>query len=842
LGTRVLGPALFLISTSVLGFEVVLLRLFAIQTYHHFAYMVIGVALLGFGASGTSLVVARNRIRGREEGLFRTATGLLPLTLLAAPLLVRWVPFEPTQLLWDFRQWLAVGFLYATLALPFFVAASAIALVLMQAGPRTGRLYAWNMVGSASGGVLAILLLATLGPREALSATAIPAVAAAVLALSRSVPRAARLGLSAGIVALVVLALIRPPWSIRPTPFKGLPQVEAYPEARRVGEASAPTGWVVAVEAPAFRHAPGLSLAYTGSLPRQVALFVDAESAGAATPIGVEVPSDDSPVPSDDSPLPSDDSPPRSDGALVPSDAFEVQSDDPLFLDWLPSSSAYSLGRPAGVLVVGSGGGLEVLNALTHGAERVTAVELVEPLMDLANGALPPGSRPYEDARVVTVAGDARAFVARTSERFDLIVLPASGAFHATAAGVYGTGEDYLNTVEAYGAFLARLAPGGTLAATRWIRNPPRDNVKEILTAAAALRERGVDDVGGALAFVRSWATGTLLVKPDGFGADELESLRRFTRERLFDVDWPPLQLEGAEEGPTFNVLDRPVFWEAAEAAAGGPEPSRVFASRYPFLVDPSTDERPYFGRFLRLGSIPQMLARDRGAWLPSAEWGYLALLATLLQSALLAGLLMAIPVLSFTQGKERTTTRILRVAAYFGAIGLGFVFLEIAAIQRLGLILGHPVYATAATLAALLAFSGLGSALSDRFESSHALWFCLGVAGLALIAGLLSPLAGGLTALPLPSRVAVAMLAVGVPATLMGGPFPLGLRRLAGAPESVAWAWAANGVASVVGTSVSVLLAMELGSRGLILLGGVGYAVAALLIGGQSRGEVRVP
>lgn len=793
---RLPGPGVFLISASLLAFEIILLRLFAVQTFHHFAYMAIGVALLGFGASGTMLVLARRRVEGREIALFQVLSVLLPVTLVAAPALGQLVEFEPTQFLWDWRPWLAITVLYGCLALPFFVGASAITLALMTAGPRVGTLYAWNMVGSGVGGLLAIALLYPLPPDRALAATVLPALpvgVAALFGLLQPAPGRGVRGATAWVAAALLclgaaVALWKPPWTVRITPFKGLPQVEAFPDAERVGHAWGPTGWVTAVRAPAFHHAPGLSLGFPGTLPEQIALFVDGETAGAATVWD-------------------------GDPASVP------------FLDWLPSTAPYLIDPPRSVLVLGSGDGLQVLDALAHGAERVTAVELVRPLVDLADRVVDGPSRVYSDPRVRTVVGDARAFAGRTEERFDLIVLAASGTFAVGASGIHGTGESFLETVQAYRDFLALLAPGGTLAITRWLRTPPRDNVKLILTVGRALRDHpGAVPTANATAFIRSWATGTLLVRPDGFGEEDVGRLRAFAEPRLFDVDWPV----SSDSAVAYNALDRPVFREALRATSGGEAAAELFTRDYAFDVSPATDDRPYFGQFLRLGSLPALLGEERAAWLPVAEWGYLAVLATLVQSAALSLVLLGLPVVVLTRARRDGGVRLLGSALYFGAIGFGFMFVELAAIQRLGLVLGHPVLAASTTLAALLVFSGLGSGLSDRMPIRSTGAACALVALAALAMGLAANAAGALVSLPFPVRASASLLVLAGPGLLMGAPFPMGLRKLAPGHTALAWAWAANGVASVIGASLATLLAMEIGGSGLLMAGAACYALAS--------------
>jgi spermidine synthase len=572
--------------------------------------------------------------------------------------------------------------------------------------------------------------------------------------------------------------------------------VEAYPGARREAEEPTPVGWLVQVDAPAFHYAPGLSLAFRGAFPRQSALFVDGELAGASSRW-------------------------RRDE--------EIES----LVERLPTASPYALGGHHRVLVVGAGEGLEVLNAMAHGATEITAVELHPGLARRAAEQRPVGASPPARWRV----GDARAYLARTRERFDLITMGAGGAFGTAAAGVHSLDEDFLHTIEAYELYLNRLADGGILSVTRWLAGPPRESVRTILTACEALRRVRPGALPRALIVMRSWATVTILVKPAGFSPGEIARIRAWAAARAFDLDWYPGT--AGPPRPVFNITDAPVFHDAARAGVSGAGPAAAFAKAYAFLVSPVPDARPYTRHFLKPRFLAALLRPDRSSYLPLAEWGLVALLATLAWSVLLAALLLLVPaLLGRLRGASYGGRRLI---TYFALLGFAYLAAEIAAIQQLCLLLGHPVYAVAATLAGLLVGSGLGSAACDRI-SPRALPGALGGLLLLLLgeALLLLPVARAVQSAPLAVRAAVALAALAPPAVLMGVPFPLGLRALAlGQSHRVAWAWAANGFASVVAAPLSALIALEWGSRALFLYAAGGYAAALLLAAGATgRGE----
>jgi len=771
--------AVGLVAAATLIYEVLLVRLFALAQFHHFAYMAIGIAMLGFGASGTGLALLGASGVERNPTRFAWAALGTPIALLLGPALATRVHLDATQLVVHPQQWPLVVLLYALLALPFAAGALVVLLALALEVRRPGLTYGASFLGSGAGALLSIALLWALPLPRALATSALIAAVAAVIVLGAGAPRAVRL--TAWItLAAATLATARPAVRLQVSPYKGLPQVEAYPAARRVAESWSPLGWVVAVEAPAFRFAPGLSLAYAGEVPAQTALFIDGELSGAVLPARAT----------------------------------------PQFMEWLPSSLVYSLGTRERVAVIAAGGGLEVASALRHGAGQVTAVELVTEVARLA--AMPTRG----DSRVRWIVRDARTFAARAQDRYDLLILGPQAGPGNTIAGVRALSEDFLHTTEAYRAYLRLLRDGGVLAITRWLSVPPREPIRVVLAVAQSLRQEGYAADSG-LVVAHSWATVTVLAKPKGFTAAEVTSLRGWSAQRGLDLDWYP---GATAPGSQFHRLDDPALYQAARHAATA-DSSRTFARRYPFDVAPRSDAKPYPHHFLRLAALRALLARNPGDWLPFSEWGLLALLATLAQSVAAAGAFLLVPALVAIPARRRLGFP--RLASYFALIGFAYLAVELAIIQQLGLLLGHPVYAVALVLAGLLIGSGLGSIWSDRRALNHA-WLPLALLALlsATLGGFLLPAVHAAQATPLLARAGVGLTALLPLAFLMGLPFVIGLRRLAGTDQArIAWAWAANGFASVVAAPLAALVALEAGSRVLLLAAAGAYGAAALVV-----------
>ncbi|HXY52640.1 MAG TPA: hypothetical protein VEI01_24560 [Terriglobales bacterium] len=807
-------------SAAVVAEEVVLVRAFSIGLWHHFAYMVISIALLGFGASGTLLAVlargigpfgARAGSEGGDASWLAASAVLFAVTLPLSFAFAQKVSFEPFRIVWERQQLLYLSCYYLVLFVPFFAAASVIGLALVTESSQSPQLYCYNLVGSAAGAALAVSLLEIAPVEHAVLGVAGLAQGAAVLALLdlvalRAAPRsrqAATVVLLAMVGLLLFYATHLP--AVRISQYKGLSYALNLPGARLLATRSSAIGRVDVVASPSIRQAPGLSLATPpeAAIPPQLGLFVDAEAVGAVT-------------------------------------AFDGDTGKLGYLDWM-STAAHQFTRPDSphVCVLGAGGGASVLLALRHGAQRVDAVELDANVIGLLRETFRDFSGAFYDRPDVQVhLAEGRAFLEATPTQWDVIDISLVDSFAAAAVGLGAVNESYLYTREAFETYLRHLRSGGLLTVTRWVRMPPRDELKLLATAIAALEDMSLRPAE-RLVLVRSWATATLLVKREPFTATELTALRRWAEERLFDVAYFPGMAVG--EGNRFNILPRDWYAEAVDALlAQGARRNRFF-HEYPFLLQPATDDRPYFFHFFRWRTLPMMLRTARLAWIPFVEWGYLILLATLIQAALVSGLLMILPLLLLRHGTP-TPPRSgpgakSMVLAYFLALGIGYMFVEMALIQRLVFFLANPIYAVAVVLAGLLLVSGLGSGWAARLlRQGHSERWLACRAALAVAATAIVYAFGLRAALmpllrwPLSVRMTVAC-AVMLPLAGMGMLFPLGLRHLGRArSELLPWAWAINGCAAVVATSLATLLALGAGLVVVLVAAAGCYLVAALV------------
>lgn len=824
--------ALALVSAGALLYELALTRVFAVAQFHHFAFMLISLGLLGSGASGTILALRRPRptprldperdrkARPGDEGL---ALGF-SLSAVAGYLVLNYLPFDSFSIAWDGRQVWRLAFNFLALAVPFLFAGLMVGAALADKPRAAHRAYAANLIGSAAGCALVVLLPPALGgERTVIFAAWLGTLAGLVVHGTRRGP------LSAGhwsLAILLTLALLRPPTflALHLSPYKPLAQALLYPGARTSLQRWSASARVDLVESPGIRSLPGLSYTYLAPLPRQSGLAIDGDALAPIThiPRGADL------------------------RATLGASDLQPSTSDLAFGTYLPERLAFELRPGSNVLVIEPGGGLDVLVALASGAARVTAAH-GEPLA--AEVVFEYGDGLYGDPRVTVVSEPPRSFLARSPERYDVVLLALTDPYRPVTSGAYSLAETYLLTEEAIRAYLDHLAPGGVLALGRWLQSPPSEELRTYATILAALDGRGVDPERAIIA-LRSFQSAMFLVEPGGFANTEIAAARDFAESRRFDF----MALPGLrqDEVNRFNVLPQPVYSETFTALRTAAERGGFFTA-YPFDVRPTSDDRPFFFHFFKWSQTPAALQTLGKTWEPFGGSGYFILLALLALAAALAGILIAIPLIAYrlshlTFHVSRSTFAAVSTAIggrhlsthllYFACLGFGFLLIEIPLAQRYILYLGRPIYALAAVLGGLLAFSGIGSLASRRLPLRPAL---IGLIGLAL---LYSPLTRWLFAtapgMPLWARLAAAALSLAPLGVLMGVPFPAGLGRLAASREAgrlIPLAWAVNGGASVVSAVLAAVLALSFGFSAVLRVGAAVYGVAVLTAPPRTNG-----
>jgi spermidine synthase len=883
----------FLISLSLILTELVLTRVFSVLFMYHFAFLVISLALFGMGVGGICVYLFPSRFAADlQRRLVILVLGFVAAVVFLVLFLFN-VPLAPAASL---RGMFASALIYLVASLPFFFGGTCLSLLLSRAGQGVSRVYFVDLLGAGTGCLLVVPALNYLGGVTALfCAAAVGAAAALLFALpprravsagehaGHLLQRTVAIVAAACVIGALVTVVMEPvaawvgerlfrqsaTYANRAHPFEHYFTTQIRPEIARVVSGTrlplvlasvlAIAGLVIArrwrsdgqsrawlaqqelrlaavvalsavlalvslnaaTEAIRVRFAKGrvefqnlfegwnsfsrvvvqprrggnhiyawgLSPLYKGPPGEQLALDIDSL---AGTPLA------------------------KFDGDLTAPQLEHLSHD--------VTALAYVLRPGRRTLVIGAGGGRDVLTAMKFGSREVTAVELNPIIADVVNDHFGDFTgRLYERPEVRLVVGEGRHFVRGTDKKFGLVQLSLVDTWASTAAGAFSLSENTLYTTEAFVDYLRRLEPDGVLTVSRWLMTPPRETLRVVSLAREALHRLGVEDVSrhmlaaGTPALRRGHRFASVVIGKQPFTEAEVAAAREFVERLGFKV----LYLPGEPADPVFSEL----------ITTARPE---GFFRRYPYDVRPSTDDHPFFFNTVKPKDFFKLAGPEGG------RMG-VHLLARL---ALVVSVLVVLFILGPLYLRRRSALAAVQPAArwstllYFGALGAGFMLVEISLISKLILFLGHPTYALTVVLCSMLIFAGLGSYWSGRHVgSTHAsLWGVLAcvlaaIAGLGLAVELLFPRLLGGASLPVCLVVIVATL---MPAGfLMGMPFPLALRLLDRTgpqwAQLIPWVWGINGATSVLGSVLAISVAINLGFR-VTLLVGLAVYVAALI------------
>ncbi len=487
------------------------------------------------------------------------------------------------------------------------------------------------------------------------------------------------------------------------------------------------------------------------------------------------------------------------------------------------SELVYDVRQPGKALVIGSGGGGDVHAALKFGALEVVAVEINPVIVNdvmleeykTLSGDL------YERGEVRPVVAEGRSYVRRSSEMFDSIQLTLVDTFAATASGAFALSENSLYTVEAFLDFINHLNPDGLLSITRWVTNPDRDFIRTVSVAREALTRLGARNPADHVVAVRDQpGMGTLLIRRSPFTAAELERVDQLATERNWEILYAPGRHATTHVSELLLAAD----------------PSTFYAS-YSADVTPTTDDRPFFFYSVK----PRDLIPSGGNWSRLLLNNFaVVVLFTVLVAVIVLTLLFILGPL----WRRRTTSKHSvgsaqlhgrHMLVYFVALGIGFITVEIALLQRFVLFLGHPSYSFAAVVFSILLMSSLGARTSGRVSDARrvsAIWLAAGttIAIVCLHALFLNGLLGSLVGLPLDARLALTFLLLTPSSYAMGFLLPLGIRIVDDiAPEIVPWCWGLNSSASVVGSVLTMVGVINFGFQATLISGAVVYSIALL-------------
>ncbi len=780
--------AVFLISLSALAFQVLLTRVFSIGQWNHLSFMVISIALFGFGASGTYLSILDTRRQGWELRLSRhrtlgTILVIYSLTVISAYMILNNIPLDYFRLPVEPAQALYLLCAYLVLAIPFFLTGMVISIAFAAKFKHAGLVYFSTMSGSACGAILPVPLLPLFeeGVLVIISAL-IPLIFLMVPSKEKLETRKTSHYRLWGLGVTITVFSIFLIWAddgehirVKPSPYKALSQILRFPETEIAYSSSGIRGRIDTVESPYIRYAPGLSLKFQQSLPKQSAIFQDADS---------------------------------------PYTLYEISMDeDTAFAGYSLSYAGYTLvPKPSHVLVIQGMGGSGIPYALAAKSDKITVVEQHPRLAKILSEHYP----------VNVVTADPRSFVLRSHDRYSVIHIESHGP---SIPGTAALNQEHLLTVNALVSYLNHLSDHGVIILSGKLLLPPSNTVRLWAAAYEALRYSGKKQPELHMAMLRNWDTFTFIIAAEAI--QNSEPLTGFAKNMNFDMVYlpkPDMNLINH-----FNVFEQPYYFNELEklkiSYLSGTE--NLYFSESLLDVAPQGDNRPFPNRFLKWSRLKDLYESTGSRLYGLLLSGEIVVAVVFAEALLIAIFLLAIPI--FIVSRKDSRLKFSHFIFFFG-IGTGFMFAELFFIKQYTFLFGNPTIAFTVVLSGILLFSGAGGFLSQKMSVFHLRW------SLVILACMFTGFYFGFEYLieKIPgfsdfSRYAIAFLILFPVGLLMGIPFSIGIRLLLRSSQDRAYAWAANGCASVLTSIAAVQIAISHGISNLIILAAGAYSLAFL-------------
>lgn len=576
--------ALFVASLALIALQIVLMQALAQGQSHHFAYAVISLALLGFGSSGTVLALARDRLLPYADGVSRLCLMLAAIScLVALPLALQVAAQTDFPLLFiDARSWWPLLVSAALVFLPFFTSALFLGLIFMRDTEWIGRRYAANLLGSATGAGLGLLLLLYFTPGQGF------ALCAAAFALAAWLLRRSWFSALLLLAALASIVFIT---DIKPSSYKAISYALQLPEAQIISDTPHPMGRIQIVQSPALRYGQGLSLQFRGTVPAAPHIYRNG-------------------------------------------DPYGVVLHDASVLNESVQALPLALATPSRTLVLHAGGAA-VAQVLMQDTALVDAVEPHPVVAQWLRAQ-------YQDDRLTVIAREGRAFLSAPRYHYDLILLPPQGSFGG-GIGLQALQEDYLLTREAFQALWKVLSEDGLLSFSVYLDQPPRQSLKLLALVADTLRAASLSDLSSHIAAIRSWDMLSVVVSKQPMDGAMRAKLAAFSQAKGFDRLWSPG--EGPVLADRFHVMEEDRL-AAGFAALLSTDGASAFLDDYLFDVHAPHDTRPYFHQFLRADRLEEVRQSLGSSTLAFVEMGSVLVALTGFALAGAAFILIVAPLL----------------------------------------------------------------------------------------------------------------------------------------------------------------------------------------------------
>lgn len=777
-GSYLLG--IFIVSMASLLHEFTLTRILSVSLWYHFAFMIISVALLGIGVSGVALSLFPKIMQKPIDKLLTLLAIIYGASVIVTFIVSYYIPIDPFSLFTQKVQFVIIPVYYILITIPFFFSGLIISVLLTKFSGEVSKLYFFDLVG-AGVSVLAFTILLPFagGNGTIVFIAALGFLAAMVFSLRKN----NTLFLVSMVLMISVFAfLIKKDdvLKIRVTPNK----IYANYIAERP-DLNMFTGWNTISKIDVMKEEDASPDGYNVMLA-----ILDEGNATTNIP--------------------------------------NVRKMPPLTKPFDASNLAF-VGKDSAdkVFIVGSGGGGEVLVSMFHAAKKVTGVEINGLLNEIITSTLAgwTGQLINNNPKVEIITDDARSVLKRSKDIYDVIISAHTISASAVSSGSMSMVENFIMTKEAVKDYLRHLDSKGVL----YISRPESQVPKLITTLKQAGKELGIkNDELNYVVFKRpateyevtnSYLAG-VVYKKNGFDFFDMINMRNEASALNLEIEYDPLTTQDNK----YNVLVNSKNIEQEIA-------------KDPSVLTPATDDKPFFDdnyKFsdVRWSTIKDVFSQDDKAILAlkSKPVAQITLLTMLGQVLLVSVLLLLVPAV-FIKG-ERKFKVDKKFLMFFAFIGIGYISIQIALIQKFTLFLGQPVYTMLTVISSMLIFSGIGAKYSVKFINGNKTKLYsvfLIVAVYTMLIGLLSPLLfDAFVSLSLLLRILITIIMLAPLAFFMGMPFPTGISMLKNDDSRmVGISWAVNGFFSVIGTVITMILAMMFGFKIIFFIAGVFYLFA---------------
>lgn len=782
---------IFFSSFTVLAFEITLIRIFSIRFSYHYASLIISVSMLGLVLGGIFAYFKEQKRRREEEQRSRRAESekffssphplaiyvfILALSYPLVFIVSSAIPFDQYRALWEDVQIFYLLCFVFLLSVPFFLYGVILSSALYIHSEKANRVYAADLAGAASGIAWAMFLFDRADIERIIVSCAAALSVLLFFKARKNIFRTVCLLLPLILCLPVLLGFV----AIEISSYKGLMQALKDDGARHIQTINTSHGRLDVFSNPRMKSAPGLSLAYERPVPGGLGVSIDGDIAG----------------------------------VFLEENGMKGYE----FLRFVPSALPFIMKESPVVLVIGVKGSVDVLTPYYSGARTVYKTETNLSALKFLHGHYKDGS--LHRRGLYRVSG--RRLMKSLHEKIDIVYLSKTGFF---PAGAFGLAEDYDTTVDAFQFYLANMRRGGMLYVQVFVLPPPRYELRAFSNLIQALDNLVLGDYEKRLVVFRTWDTMNFLVKPSGFTMDEGKKVKNFLMTNQFDIIYPSFKrearfIEGLNYGKALGDLaDRKKRIKAID--------------EYVFDIRPSTDDRPFFNYFLKIGKIKEIYALSGRKWSYFLHEGmalpFLGALLVFIASAIFTATFLAVKTRihkTCTRKPQPARQTVYRQSSsgtfYFALIGFAFMFVEVYFFHTLILPLGSPAAALSIVLVTLLLSAGAGSMTSGFVTAKRLTPF------MYLLPLLLICCAIFFEKVVILQYSFIVIVPVGI---FLGLFFPLGIRKFFREnPAAIPLAYAVNGAASVISPILASLIAVEYGLKMILILAAMLYSAALVM------------